>query len=382
MKKADRRYVMVIKSVARVDRKTKELVNRLQANEIAVINHQDIDEVAANSLVACRPRLIINADQSMSGRYPNLGPDILVKANLPVLDHVGQEVFELIQEDDILEIVENDIYRNGEWLGSGILLTEEVINSKLEETKKNFSIELDKFIENTLEYAKKEKKFILGDLKIPDVNTEFKGRHVLVVVRGQDYKEDLMAIKSYIHEFNPILVGVDGGGDALMEFGYVPDLIVGDMDSVSDQCLLSCKEIIVHAYPDGRAPGLERVEQLGLQSIIFPAPGTSEDIAMLMAFDKNADLIVAVGTHSNMIDFLEKGRKGMASTFLVRLKIGSKLIDAKGVNKLQRESIKFKYLVGLVFGALIPVFIVGLMSPPVQQLLRLLQIRLKFIFGL
>lgn len=372
---------MIIKSVARVDKKTKELVKRLQANEIAVINHRDIDEVAASSLVACRPKLIINADQSMSGRYPNLGPGILVKADLPVLDHVGLDVFQAIQEDDILEIIENNIYRNGELLGTGTLLTEEVIQSKLEETEKNFAVELDKFIENTLEYAKKEKNFFLGNLKIPDVNTEFKGRHVLVVVRGQDYKEDLMAIKPYIEEFNPILIGVDGGGDALLEFGYIPDLIVGDMDSVSDQCLLSCKEIIVHAYPDGRAPGLERVEQLGLKGILFPAPGTSEDIAMLMAFEKNADLIVAVGTHSNMIDFLEKGRKGMASTFLVRLKVGSKLIDAKGVNKLQRESIKFKYLVGLVFGALIPVFIVGLMSPPVQQLLKLLQIRLKFIFG-
>jgi uncharacterized membrane-anchored protein len=374
--------IMIIKSIARKDRKTKELVNRLNTGEIAVINHKDIDEVAANCLVDCKPKLIINADQSISGRYPNLGPNVLQNAGIPILDYVGLKVFEMIQEDDILEIIDEEIYRNGELLGKGQLLTEELIQLKLAETEKNFEHELEKFIENTLDYAKKEKEFILGSLKLPEIKTVFQGRHVLVVVRGQNYKEDLHAIKSYIDEFNPILIGVDGGGDALLEFGYTPDMIVGDMDSVSDKCLLLCKEIVVHAYPDGRAPGLTRVESLNRTAVVFPAPGTSEDIAMLLAFDKGADLIVAVGTHSNMVDFLEKGRKGMASTFLVRLKVGSKLIDAKGVNKLYKESVKIKHLVGLLIGAMIPIFIVGIMAPSVQQLLKLLQIKLKFIFGM
>ncbi len=370
----------VIKSIARIDKKTKELVKRLNPGDIAVINHKDIDEVAANSLVMCKPRLIINADQSISGRYPNLGPEIIEKGGIPILDHVGYETFSQIHEEDILEVIDNKIYCNGKCIGKGTLLSYELIREKLEETKENFQYELEKFIENTLEYAKKEKDMILGNINIPEVKTIFKNRHTLVVVRGQDYKQDLHAIRSYIEEFNPILIGVDGGGDALMEFGYIPDMIVGDMDSVSDQCLKSCKEIVVHAYPNGKAPGLKRIEELGLKSVVFPAPGTSEDIAMLLAFDKGSDLIVAVGTHSNMIDFLEKGRKGMASTFLVRLKVGSKLIDAKGVNKLYKESIKFKYIVGLIISAVIPVFIVSILSPPVQQLLKLLIIKLKFIF--
>lgn len=373
---------MVIKSVVKKDSKTKELVKRLNPGEIAVINHTDIDEVAANSLASCRPRLVINASQSISGRYPNLGPNILAKSGIPILDNVGEEPFKIINENDIMEIVENEIYINGKFLGQGTWLTDQLISEKLESTKKNFQHELDKFIENTLEYAKKEKNMILGNLEVPPIKTSFIGRHTLVVVRGQNYREDLHAIRSYIDEFNPILIGVDGGGDALMEFGYTPNMIVGDMDSVSDDCLRSCDEIIVHAYPDGRAPGLNRVESLGLQATIFPAPGTSEDIAMIIAFDKDSDLIVAVGTHSNMIDFLEKGRKGMASTFLVRLKVGSKLIDAKGVNKLYRESVKFKHLIGIIIGAMIPVFIVSALSPPVQQLFRLFIIRLKFIFGL
>ncbi|WZL74910.1 putative cytokinetic ring protein SteA [Clostridiaceae bacterium 35-E11] len=371
---------MLIKSIARIDKKTKELVNRLNAGEIAVIKHKDLDEIAANSLVMCRPRMVINAEQSISGRYPNLGPEILQRSGIPILDHVGSEVFDTIKENDVLEIQGNEIYLDGKYIGSGTILTEESITMLLEETKENFQEELDKFIENTLEYAKKEKNMLLGNLAIPKVKTAFQGRHTLIVVRGQNYKEDLHAIKHYIDEFHPILIGVDGGGDALMEFGYVPDMIIGDMDSVSDKCLKASKEIVVHAYPDGRAPGLDRINTLGLNNVVFPAPGTSEDIAMLLAFENETELIVAVGTHSNMIDFLEKGRKGMASTFLVRLKVGSKLIDAKGVNKLYKESIKLKYVIGLVFGAMIPIFIAGILYPPVQQILKLLMIKLKFIF--
>ncbi|WP_129597062.1 putative cytokinetic ring protein SteA [Anaerophilus nitritogenes] len=371
---------MLTTSIARIDKRTKELVNRLNSGEIAVIDHKDLDEVAANSLVMCKPRMVINAAESISGRYPNLGPEILEKAGIPILDYVGEEVFDKINEGDLLGIEDNKIYLNNQLIGRGTLLTKELIKKRLEETNENFEHELDKFIENTLEYAKKEKDILLGNLIIPKVKTKFKERHTLVVVRGQNYKEDLHAIKSYIEEFSPILIGVDGGGDALLEFGYVPDMIVGDMDSVSDECLKVCKEIVVHAYTNGKAPGLQRVTELGLEAVVFPAPGTSEDIAMLLAFENQTELIVAVGSHSNMIDFLDKGRRGMASTFLVRLKVGSKLIDAKGVNKLYRESVKMKHFVGLAFGAMIPIFIVAALSPSVQQLFKLLIIKLKFVF--
>ena len=177
----------------------------------------------------------------------------------------------------------------------------------------------------------------------------------------------------------PILVGVDGGADALMEFGYTPDVIVGDMDSVSDEALRKAKEIVVHAYTDGRAPGLKRIQDLGLEAVVFPAPGTSEDIAMLTAYEYGAELIVAVGTHSNMIDFLEKGRPGMASTFLVRLKIGSKLVDAKGVNLLYKSQLKFKYVLALLMTGIFPILIAMSLSPSVKQFMHLMQLKLKLL---
>lgn len=342
---------MAIEAPAKIDRKTKMLVKRLMPGDIAIINHTDIDEVSANSLVEAKVKLVINASESISGKYPNKGPEILTKNNILIIDNIGEQLFEEIVEGDIIKIKHNEIYRNGNYIGSGEFLDKSNVERKLAKASENIPFELDRFIDNTIEYAKKEKDFILGNVNIPKVSTNYQGRHVLVVVRGQDYKKDLEAIISYIKKMNPILVGVDGGADALIEYGYNPDVIVGDMDSVTDEALKKAKEIVVHAYQNGKAPGLKRVENLGLKAKIFPAPGTSEDIAMLMAYEYGAELIVALGTHSNMVDFLEKGRKGMSSTFLVRLKIGSKLIDAKGVNllydntKLEQSEIKVKKFV-------------------------------------
>ena len=348
---------MKVQAPIKVDRKTKRLAKRLTGGEIAVINHVDIDEVAANSLVEGKIKLVINAAESISGRYPNKGPGILTENNILIIDNVGEELFHNLTEGQIIEVIDGNIYRDGELLGNGEVLGKQEVSEKLKKAYENLSVELDRFIDNTIDYAK----------------------HVLIVVRGQDYKQDLSTIISYIEEMKPILVGVDGGADALLEFGYTPDVIVGDMDSVSDEALKKAKEIIVHAYTDGRAPGLKRVNDLGLDAIVFPAPGTSEDIAMLIAYEYKAELIVALGTHSNMIDFLEKGRKGMASTFLVRLKIGAKLIDAKGVNLLYRSKLKMKYIWALIATALFPILIIASFTPSVKQFIHLMQLKIKFL---
>ena len=368
---------MRVEAPIKVDRKTKKLAKRLSAGEIAVINHIDIDEVAANSLVERKIKLVINAAPSISGGYPNKGPKILIDNNILIIDNVGENVFEELKEGQVIEVNNGQIYRDGQFIGSGEVMDKSVVEKRTQIAYENMSVELDRFIDNTIEYAKREKGFILGETEIPKMTTNYKDRHVLVVVRGQDYKEDLATIKSYIEEMKPILVGVDGGADALLECGYNPDVIVGDMDSVTDEALKKAKEIVVHAYVDGRAPGLKRVQDLGLDAVVFPAPGTSEDIAMLTAYEYGAELIVALGSHSNMIDFLEKGRKGMASTFLVRLKIGAKLIDAKGVNLLYKSKLKMKYIWALVITAIFPVIIIAYLSPTVQQLIKLLQLKMK-----
>jgi uncharacterized membrane-anchored protein len=228
---------------------------------------------------------------------------------------------------------------DGTAVAEGQLLDAALVERAMEEARAGLSVQLEAFASNTMEYLRQERDLLIDGVGVPDIATEIDGEHVLIVVRGYHYKEDLQTLRPYIREYRPVLIGVDGGADALLEMGYRPDLIVGDMDSVSDEALSAGAEVVVHAYRDGRAPGLERVEALGVDPIVFPATGTSEDVAMLLADDKGASLIVAVGTHVTLVEFLDKGRAGMASTFLTRLRVGGKLVDAKGVSRLYRSRI-------------------------------------------
>lgn len=371
---------MYIKGTVKRDEKTKNLINRLQPKDIAIISHKDLDEIAAISLADKKISCVLNTEYTISGRYPNPGPIILMERGIPIFEIRDIKNLDMIKEGDIIEIIDDEIVFNGDKIANCIYMDNSMIEELIKLGYDNIESELDAFIENTLKYAKKEKGLVTGKIEMPKIDLKISGRHVLVVVRGKDYKIDLMTIKSYIDEVKPILIGVDGGADALLEFGYMPDIIIGDMDSVSDKCLSLAKEVIVHAYSDGRAPGLDRIKSLGIVPKILASPGTSEDIALLLAYEKNADLIVAVGSHTNMIDFLEKGRAGMSSTFLVRLKVGSKLVDARGVNKLYGSSFKPKYLGIILSAAFIPIIILIAINPLTKNLLKLFKIKLRMLF--
>jgi uncharacterized membrane-anchored protein len=341
---------------ARLDRRTKNLTKRLRPGDVAVIDHVDIDRVSADALVGCKVAAVVNAAPSISGRYPNLGPEILLAAGIPLLDDVGREVFSRLKEGTPVRLEGTQLLdEEGTVLAEGIAQDDATVAAAMAEAKAGLSVQLEAFAANTMEYMKRERALLLDGVGVPDVATSIDGRHVLVVVRGYDYKEDLAALRPYIRDYRPVLIGVDGGADALVEAGYSPDMIVGDMDSVSDDVLRSGAEVVVHAYADGRAPGLARVQDLGVEAITFPASATSEDIAMLLADEKGARLIVAVGTHATLVEFLDKGRGGMASTFLTRLRLGGKLVDAKGVSRLYRSRISTTALVVLVLAAFIAI---------------------------
>ena len=345
-----------VAGTARLDRRTKNLTKRLRPGDVAVIDHVDIDRVSADALVGCGVAAVVNAAPSISGRYPNLGPEMLTSAGIPLLDDVGREVFARLKEGTHVRLDGNQLLGDdGAVLAEGVAQDKNSVAALMTEAKAGLSTQLEAFAANTMEYMKRERALLLDGVGVPDVRTEIDGRHVLIVVRGYDYKEDLHALRSYIRDYRPVLIGVDGGADALREAGYQPDMIVGDMDSVSDDSLTCGAEVVVHAYPDGRAPGLARVEALGVPAITFPAAATSEDIAMLLADEKGAKLIVAVGTHATLVEFLDKGRGGMASTFLTRLRLGGKLVDAKGVSRLYRSRISTAALVVLVLAAFLAI---------------------------
>jgi len=338
---------------ARVDRRTKNLTKRLRPGEVAIIDHEDIDRVSADALVSCRPAAVVNVSRSMSGRYPNQGPELLLQAGIPIIDNVGAEIMSVVREGDQVRIVDGTVLSGDTVLARGEVLDLQQIRSDMVEARTAMSEQIDTFATNTLEYLRAERDLLIDGVGVPDIRTSLDERHALIVVRGHHYREDLAILRSYIREYRPVLIGVDGGADAILESGLTPDMIVGDMDSVSDRALTSGAEIVVHAYRDGRAPGAERVRALGVDPVIFSAVGTSEDIAMLLADDKGADLIVAVGTHATLEEFLDKGRSGMSSTFLTRLRVGSKLVDAKGVSRLYRPRITTRSLsVIFLFGFL------------------------------
>ena len=343
-----------IGGVARLDRRTKNLTKRLKPGEIAIIHHSDLDRVSAEALVATGVSAVVNAVPSVSGRYPNLGPGILLEAGIPLIDGVGEQVFAEIKEGDRVTLDAGLLLDpTGAVLAEGTRVTTELLETELQVAREGLSDQIEAFTENTMRYLREEKELLLEGIGVPEIRTPIEGRHVLIVVRGYDYRSDLDALRPYISEYRPLLMGVDGGADALIEAGYKPDVIIGDMDSCSDATLRSGAEIIVHAYRDGRAPGVERVEQLGLEAVVFPALGTSEDAAMLLADTKGARLLVAVGTHASLVEFLDKGRSGMASTFLTRLRVGPKLVDAKGVSRIYRSQIRGWHLVLLVLAGLL-----------------------------
>ncbi|HWD82290.1 MAG TPA: putative cytokinetic ring protein SteA [Kribbella sp.] len=344
-----------ITGVVRLDRRTKNLTKRLRPGEIAVIDHVDLDRVSAEALVDCKVAAVVNVADSISGRYPNLGPEILVEAGIPLVDGVGREVFSILHEGENVRLDEGMLYRGHEVVAKGLAQDSKSVAELMEDARSGLSTQLEAFTANTLEYLRREKDLLLDGVGVPEIHTPMEGKHVLIVVRGYDYRDDLVALTPYIREYRPVLIGVDGGADALVENGYVPDLIVGDMDSVKDETLKSGAEVVVHAYRDGRAPGSERLERLGVESIEFPATGTSEDVAMLLADSKGASLIVAVGTHNSLVEFLDKGRSGMASTFITRLRVGAKLVDAKGVGRLYRSRVSTFQVVALMVAGLFAV---------------------------
>jgi uncharacterized membrane-anchored protein len=372
-----------ITGYARVDRRTKRLVGRLGPGDVAVIDHEDIDRVAADGLVATRPAAVVNAARSSTGRYPNIGPILLLAAGIPVVDECGGAVLQEIPEGSLVELDGADVLVGGRLVASGTALTLAEAEDRFDEAKGALGAAIEAFAANTLDYLRRESHLITDRPEVPDVDVDFTGRHALIVVRGHDYREDLGALRrgGYLAEVRPVLIGVDGGADALLEMGLEPDIVIGDMDSVSGEALTGGAELVVHGYRDGSAPGAERLSALGLPYHTFEATGTSEDIAMLLAHERGAELIVAVGTHSSLTDFLDKGRDGMASTFLVRLRVGPILVDAKGVNRLWHATLRKRDLGLLAASALLAMSAIFAVSDTGRLFVRSLWLWIRSVVG-
>jgi uncharacterized membrane-anchored protein len=374
--------VRQVEGSARLGKRTKHLVKRLKAGDVAIIDHEDLDRVSAEELIACGVKAVVNAARSSSDRYPNMGPLLLVSAGVLLVDAPGAPLFERLKDGDGIVVRGGDIRRGDELIASGDVQEPVALRQLNDERRREIGEALEAFARNTVEHMIEERELLVGKLELPRFDTDFRDRPALVVVRGVDHKRDLRALRPYVRDVKPVIVAVDGGADALVEHGFKADMIVGDMDSVSDSTLRMGAELVVHAYPDGRAPGRERVQQLGLPHKIVPAPGTSQDIAMLIAAEKGARLIVSVGSQYNLVEFLDKNRRGMSSTFLTRLRVGEILVDAKGVSRLYRPRPGLTPIVALFIVGVIAFVAIVALTPGLRDVADLLWLKLQVLLGI
>jgi uncharacterized membrane-anchored protein len=373
----DRRVVGPV----RLGKRTKDLVKRLEVGEIAIIDHADLDRIAAEDLAASRVAGVVNVAPFSTGRYPNVGPLILARSGLVLVEAVGAPLFESLDRGDVIELDGGDVLLSGATLANGTRPSTGDLEQRLAEQRSRIDRAIAEFATNTIEHVREESELLSGEIRLPQTRTRFDGRHVLIVVRGPRYREDLAALNAYIRDVRPLIIGVDGGADAVLRAGLKPDVILGDMDSATDKALRCGAELIVHAYPDGSAPGHERLEGAGLDHLVIPAPGTSQDVAMLLANEKGASLIVMVGAHFNLLEFLDKNRAGMSSTFLTRLRVGETLVDAKGVSRLYRPGIGAPGVALFALAFVLVVVAVIIASPGIDNVFQLLWIKIKDAFG-
>jgi uncharacterized membrane-anchored protein len=379
---ADGEALREVSGPVRSGRKTKLLVKRLHRGDIAVIDHKDLDRVSAEDLIAAGTVAVLNCRPSSTGAYPNMGPLLLVQAGVHLVDMPGDELFKALDDGDVITVRGGEVLCRGEVIAKGSVQEPEDVRSRNEERRREIGDALESFARNTIEHMLEERELLAGKLELPVFHTDFRDRPALVVVRGVDHRKDLRALRPYIRDVRPALVGVDGGANALLEEGFKPDMIVGDMDSAQESTLRCGAELVVHAYADGRAPGREHLEELGLPYKLVPAPGTSQDVAMLIAAEKGARLIVSVGSQWNLVEFLDKNRRGMSSTFLTRLRIGEILVDAKGVSRLYRPRPTTAPLALVLLVGLAALAAVIAVTPGLRDVADLLWLKLQVLLGI
>ncbi len=368
--------------VARLGKRTKHLVKRLRPGDVAIIDHRDLDRVSGEDLVACGVVGVVNCSPSSTGSYPNMGPLLVAQAGIQLVDVRDDALFKRLHDGDPVVLRDGEVWCRDKLVAVGELLEAERVQADTDQRRAEIGEALEAFAHNTIQYMLEERDLLAGRIDLPRFDTDFRDRPVLIVVRGVDHKRDIKALRPYIRDLRPVLVGVDGGADALLQEGFKPHMIVGDMDSAAEATLRCGAELVVHAYPDGRAPGREYLEQLRLEHKIVPAPGTSQDIAMLIAAEKGAELLVSVGSHFNLVEFLDKNRRGMASTFLTRLRVGEILVDAKGVSRLYRPRPGIAPIGLLALTGVLVLIAVVLLTPGLKDVADLLWLKLQVLLGI
>ncbi|WP_181577522.1 putative cytokinetic ring protein SteA [Mycobacteroides abscessus] len=345
-----------IVGTVRTDRDINRLLQRLNPGDIAVIDILDLDRITADALVDARVSAVVNASPSISGRYPNLGPEVLVANGITLIDSIGPEVFKKVKDGSTVRVHNGGIYNGDRRLIAGTPRTDADVHDLMTEAKTGLVAHLEAFSGNTIEFIRSESPLLIDGIGIPDVDIDLRNRHVVVVSDGMGAAHDLKNLKPFIKEYQPVLIGVGTGADTLRKAGYRPLIVVGDPLLMSNDVLKSGAQVVLPADADGHAAGLERIQDLGVGAVTFPAAGSAADLALLLADHHGASLIVTVGHTASIEEFFDRERQqSNPSTFLTRLKVGAKLVDAKAVATLYRNRFSGGAIALLILAVLVAV---------------------------
>jgi uncharacterized membrane-anchored protein len=347
-----------ISGTARVDRNVDRLLRRVSPGDIVVLDVLDLDRMTADALVEAEVAAVVNASPSISGRYPNLGPEVLVANGVTLIDEVGTDVFKKIKDGTKVRLHNGEVYAGARRVAGGVEQSEQEIHDLMHEAKSGLVAHLEAFAGNTIEFIRSESPLLIDGIGIPDIDLDLHRRHVVVVAEEPNAAADLRALKPFIKEYQPLLIGVGSGADVLRKAGYRPQLIVGDPNKMSIDVLRGGAQVVLPADADGHAPGLERIQDLGIGAMTFPAAGSAADLALLLADHHGASLIVTAGHTASIEEFFDRERqRSNPSTFLTRLKVGDKLVDAKAVATLYRSRVSAGSIALLVLAMLVAVIV-------------------------
>jgi uncharacterized membrane-anchored protein len=343
---------------ARVDRNIDRLLRRVCPGDIVVLDVLDLDRITADALVDADIAAVVNASPSVSGRYPNLGPEVLVNNGVTLIDETGPDIFKKVKDGSKIRLHEGGVYSGDRRLVRGTERTDHDIADLMREAKSGLAAHLEAFAGNTIEFIKSESPLLIDGIGIPDIDVDLRRRHVVIVADEPSAADDLRSLKPFIKEYQPVLVGVGSGADVLRKGGYRPQIIVGDPDEISTEALKSGAHVVLPADADGHAPGLERIQDLGVGAMTFPAAGSAVDLALLLADHHGASLLVTAGHTANIETFFDRTRtQSNPSTFLTRLRVGEKVVDAKAVATLYRNHISAGAIALLALTMLIAVIV-------------------------
>lgn len=355
-----------ITATARAERDSEKLSHKLKKGQIAVVDRTDLDRAFAESLIDRGVRAVVNASQSISGRYPTMGPQMLAQAGITIIDDVGHSIFSKFKSGDQFCLEGGNVLRAGVLIATGTELTDERIAALTNSAESRLSTRLESLSVNAAEHLRRERTMLLEGDGIPRLRTDLRNRPALVVSKTHDFAADLKALAHYINDYNPVLIGAGAGADALMEAGRMPDVVVGELANISDRALKTCREVVITSA-SSKVTSVERLEKAGCDAVTFIGTGSDEDLALIVADANDASVIVLAGGHNDLIGFLDRGPTDMASTFLARLKIGNKLVDAKSVAEFYNHKISFWPIALLAIVGIVAVA-VAIAATPVGEL--------------